>query len=354
MEEVFERLRKRLADLATGFPPSKSQVEMKMLKKLFTEEEAELFLGLSPFLNNPEEVAIKSNRDPAKTAETMETMAQKGLLFRQRKGESVRYSAVPFVPGILEFQVTRLDKELARDLEVYKEGSYFLQSIQSFKTPVMRTIPIKRDLVAQWPIAPFEDALKIIEDQEVIAVAPCLCRTLSQLNDKSCGKPLETCFMGGANAHFYVENGMGRYIDKEEAKEIILQNEKAGLVMSPFNSQKVRGMCSCCGDCCEMLGSLKKQPSPAAAVQSNYFAMVNSEDCIGCEACLDRCQMEAIEMVDDKSVILTDRCIGCGLCVTTCPQEALRLVKKPEDQCYLPPATQAETFIRIAMERNKI
>lgn len=354
MEDVYERLRGRLDDLATGFPPSKSQVEMKILRKLFTEEEAELFLGLSPLLNNPEEVAIKLNRDPAKTTETMEKMAQKGLLFRQRKGELVRYSVVPFVPGILEFQVKRLDKELARDLEVYKEDSSFFRSIQSFKTPVMRTIPIKRDLVAQWPIAPFEDALKIIEDQEVIAVAPCLCRTLSQLNDKGCGKPLETCFMGGANAHFYVDNGMGRYIDKEEAKEIILQNEKAGLVMSPFNSQKVRGMCSCCGDCCEMLGSLKKQPSPAAAVQSNYFAMVNSEDCNGCETCLDRCQMEAIEMVDDKSIILLDRCIGCGLCVTTCPQEALRLIKKPEDQCYLPPATQAETFMRIAMERNRI
>ena len=42
MSEVYERLRERLDDLATGFPLSESRVEMKMLQRLFTEEEAEL------------------------------------------------------------------------------------------------------------------------------------------------------------------------------------------------------------------------------------------------------------------------------------------------------------------------
>jgi hypothetical protein len=41
-----------------------------------------------------------------------------------------------------------------------------------------------------------------------------------------------------------MENKIGRYISKEEAHEVLKRNEVAGLVMQPFNSQKVGGMCS--------------------------------------------------------------------------------------------------------------
>jgi heterodisulfide reductase subunit A-like polyferredoxin len=102
-----------------------------------------------------------------------------------------------------------------------------------------------------------------------------------------------------------------------------------------------------------MLRSLKKQPSPAKAVQSNYFAEVNSSECAGCETCLDRCQMGAIQIADNKAVIDLDRCIGCGLCVTTCTTGAMQLKKKPDDQLYEPPQSGAETYLRLAMERGK-
>ena len=99
--------------------------------------------------------------------------------------------------------------------------------------------------------------------------------------------------------------------------------------------------------------ALQKQPVPAAAVHSNYFAEVDSEKCVGCETCLDRCQMEAIDIIDDIATIDLDRCIGCGLCVTTCSTEALRLTRKSEDHLYAPPKTGAETYIQIAIERGK-
>jgi heterodisulfide reductase subunit A-like polyferredoxin len=103
-----------------------------------------------------------------------------------------------------------------------------------------------------------------------------------------------------------------------------------------------------------MLRSLKKQPVPAAAVKSNYFAIVDVEECIGCETCLDRCQMEAVEIVNEKAVIDLDRCIGCGLCVTTCETDAMSLSRKTEDQLYVPPKSITETYMRIAKERGKI
>ena len=140
----------------------------------------------------------------------------------------------------------------------------------------------------------------------------------------------------------------------DEINEIVKKNEEAGLVMQPFNAQKVGGMCSCCGDCCGVLRSLNMHPSPAEMVQSNYFARVNEAECTGCETCVERCQIEAIELVDGLSTIDLNRCIGCGLCVTTCPVDAIELIQKPEDQLYEPPKTGAETYIRIMQERGII
>ncbi len=352
MKKIYEQLRDRLDDLSIGYPATRSGVEIGILQRLFSEEEAEFFLKLSPLPEAPDQVAARLGRDGKKTAELMESMAAKGLLFRLRKGETIGYSAVPFLVGILEHQVNRLHPELAHDMEAYFEAG-FGKTIQSFKTPVMRSIPINRQIAVKWPIAPYEDVLEIIDSQKSIALAPCICRTWMRSIHKGCDKPVETCFIFGHYGHYYVENKMGRLISKEEAREVVMRNEEAGLVMQPFNSQKVPGMCSCCGDCCGMLRSLKKQPSPAKAVQSNYFAEVNSSECAGCETCLDRCQMEAIQMVDGKAVIDLNRCIGCGLCVTTCTADAMHLKKKPDDQLYQPPQSGAETYIRIAMERGK-
>jgi len=353
MSDVYERLRARLDELAVGMPETENKVEIKLLKRLFTEAEAEFFVQLHPLLESPDDVAARINREPGEVAELMEQMAKKGLLFRKRDAERVRYAPVPWVVGIFEFQVKSMDEGFARDNEEYFE-QVFLANAQSFKTPVLRTVPINRQIVADWPIAPYEDVLQIIEAQEKIAITPCVCRTQTKLAGHDCDKPHENCFSFGSHAEYYVENGLGRYITKDEAKQIVINNEKDGLVMQPFNSKKIGGMCSCCGDCCGMLRALKKQPNPAEAVQSNYYARVDEALCTGCETCVDRCQMEAIEVVDGISAVLLKRCIGCGLCVTTCPTEAIELVKKDDDSLYEPPQSGVETYVRIMQERGII
>ena len=352
MNPVYAILRKRLDDFASGYPATAGGVEIRLLKKLFTEEEAELFARLSPLAETPDAAARRLGRDPDRLAIVLERMAAKGLLFRIKKGDQARYAAIPFVPGIYDFQVSSMDPILAQDVQDYTEQG-FGRTIQGHQTPIMRTIPIKRELVVQWPVAPYEDALAIVDRQKVIAVAPCICRKKGEMLERGCGKPLETCLMFGYQAHFYVDNGMGRYIDKAAAARIIEQSDAAGLVLQPFNARDMGVLCSCCGDCCEMLGSLKRQPKPAEAVKSNYYAQVSEDACSGCATCEDRCQMDAITVADDRAVVDRARCIGCGLCVTTCPTGAVALVKKDPAEQYRPPQNTAETFMRLAVERNK-
>ncbi len=353
MSEIYQQLRQRLDDLGTGFPATQNGVEISILKRMFTEEDARMFMMLTPMIEDAQSVAKRLELPVEQTAAHLEDMAVRGLLFRQKKGDLARYAAIPFVVGIFEFQLNRVDRKLAEDIEAYYQQALG-KTFQAWSTPVLRTIPINREIVSEWPIAAYEDAMEIIDRQKTIAVAPCICRSMAAEIDKGCDKPLETCFLFGSHAAYYVDNAMGRYIDKEEARQIVAKNDEAGLVMQPFNSQSVGGMCSCCGCCCGMLRSLKLQDNPAEAVKSNYYAQVDQETCVGCETCVDRCQMEAIFMEDEKAHVEKNRCIGCGLCVTTCPTEAMSLVKKSEENLYLPPESGMETYIRIARERGVI
>lgn len=357
-EELWKRLRETLDQLSTGYPATDAGVEIEILKSIFTEEEAALFLDLIPFPETPAAAAERLGRDPDELAARMEEMARKGQLMRSRAGGTPSYSIVPFVVGILEFQVKRLaeDAELARKVQEYAARG-FIQTLQSLKTPHQRTIPVDRALVVEWPVAAYEDAVAILESQDRIALAPCVCRQMSartRPEGDRCGKPLDTCLIFGGAAEYYVENGMGRMISAEEAVRVIRKSEEAGLVIQPVNAQKPAGICSCCGDCCGMLLSLKMQPRPGEAAASNYYAEVDASACTACRTCADRCQMDAVEVSGDTAVVLRERCIGCGLCVSTCPTDAVRLVRKPENQLYVPPRTHLDMFIEMAKERGKL
>ncbi|MGZ3493451.1 MAG: ATP-binding protein, partial [Thermodesulfobacteriota bacterium] len=54
------------------------------------------------------------------------------------------------------------------------------------------------------------------------------------------------------------------------------------------------------------------------------------------------CQMDALIIEGDRTVLNSHRCIGCGLCVSTCPTGSLTLERKPAcDQMKTPSSMDA-------------
>ena len=352
-ESIYERLRGHLDSLPMGYPQTQSGVELRILQKLFAEEEAEMACQLKPFPETAEQVAKRLGRDPQSVSDLLYRMSHKGLILRIKKGEVYQYTALMFVVGILEYQVKTLDRELAEMFEEYSREAFNQELIRS-QTPQLRVVPVQESLAGLMEIRPYDELRRIMEAQKTIVVADCICRKKSALLGHPCTKPLENCFVFGSMGEFYVENGMGRKIPLEEALGILRKNEEAGLVPSPANAQKVGGMCSCCGCCCGVLKAIKLHAHPSSLVKSNYFAQVDQDLCAGCETCLERCQMEAIYLDDDWAAIDLKRCIGCGLCVTTCPTKALTLRPKSPKEHYVPPAKPFDTYLQIAKERGKI
>ncbi len=56
--------------------------------------------------------------------------------------------------------------------------------------------------------------------------------------------------------------------------------------------------------------------------------IIDTETCIGCEACVSVCPFGALDMVDGVAVV-NERCTACGACLGECPVDALSL---PESQ----------------------
>jgi Na+-translocating ferredoxin:NAD+ oxidoreductase subunit B len=351
-DELYRRLQKQLDTYSVGFPATKSGVEIRILKKLFNEDDAAVFVAMSPKLEPAGAVAPRLGLSEDAAAARLGDMADRGLLFCVAKDGVKRYGAIPFVHGLFEFQVKRLDRELADLVEEYFKDGFVANMIDN-ASGFLRTVPVERSVEVESRIAPYEDACAMLRDKDLIVVAECICRKAKAMVTDGCGKPREVCFMFGSMGQYYIDHQMGRRVQPDEAVALLRQAQEAGLVTQPASAKNPGGMCNCCGDCCGVLLSIRQHPKPATVVFSNHFAQVDPDLCSACGACEDRCQMDAIAVNgNDSAEIDLDRCIGCGLCVIACPEHAASLVPKPESQRRIPPNNTLDQMLAMAKTRG--
>jgi electron transport complex protein RnfB len=350
VEDVYERLAEHLDNLPGSFPATEEGIELRILQRLFTPDQAALALHLSLV---PEPCHIISRRSglPAnKTAQMLEKMAEQGLIFcLHRDDKPPLYMASQYVVGIWEFQVNHLDPELVKDMANYIP--YLFE--EGWKVPQLRTIPINESIDHSLHVLPYENADDILRQQDKLLVAPCICRQERRLVGEGCDRPLESCLIFGEGVDYYAHNGLGRRIDVQEAKDILVKANEAGLVLQPGNTRTPGNICTCCGCCCGVLRTLNTLPRPVDMVVSSFIARVDVEKCSGCGVCVTRCQMRAVIVDDDKAVINYDRCIGCGLCVSTCPTHALTLERKPQDEQPYIPRGYVDRTVRQIIARGR-
>ncbi len=352
MTDVYQRLAEHLDNLPAGFPATETGVELRILKRLFTEEEAEIAARLSMMPEPAEAIAARLGREADALAPILHKMSRKGLIFRRSQNGQHSYMAAQFVIGIWEYHVNALDEDLIRDVNAYIP--YLMKkSWTDIKTKQLRVFPVAQSVTAEMRVTPYEAAEEIIRQQSKIVVTPCICRREHDMMGHGCGKPLEVCLSFGSGAFYYEQNGLGREIPQEEALELLKKGEAAGLVLQPSNSQKPINICMCCGCCCQVLKNMRSMDKPVLAVHTNYYAEVIAEDCTACGTCEERCQTDAIT-VDAAAEVNPDRCIGCGLCITDCPADAMVLKQKMTDAQYIPPGNTVETYVNMASERGKI
>jgi NAD-dependent dihydropyrimidine dehydrogenase PreA subunit len=351
--DIYERLAQHLDNLPAGYPRTDSGIELRILRRLFAPQEAELALHLTLLAEPARVIARRSKIPTEEAARRLREMERKGLIYAyHREGRDPEYMAAHWVIGIYEFQVNRMDQGFVQDALEY-DPTWFDQSAWG-KAPQLRTVPVGESIDAQLEVMPYEQAETLVRAHDRFAVAPCVCRREKQMAGKGCGKTVELCLMMGEFAAYYLHNDLGRPVDQEEALTLLAQAEEEGLVLQPSNTKSSANICACCGCCCGILTNVKRFPKPAKLVASAFLAAVDPESCVGCGTCEGRCQMKAIHLDDGKAVLDLDRCIGCGLCVTTCPAGSLSLLRKPKSEQPYVPRNLADAAIRLGQARGKL
>ena len=333
-EDVYRKVQRQLDQYSIGFPETESGVEIEILKLLFDEKDAALFSEITGELETPDSVSARVGRPAEEITGDLERLAKKGLLYRVRQEGSTRYSAIPFIHGLLEFQAPWMPKEL-----VSLTGKYIREKLKDNMTggSGMRVLPIKESVDFEHKVASYDDAREILKKEALIAVTDCSCRLQRKLFDRACDSPMEACIMVGPMAEYYIENGMGRRITLDEAMKIIEDAHAAGLVTQTQSVTRPFMICNCCKCCCGFLGAVRRTPKPARLVISNHIARVDRDRCTGCGACVEKCQVQAVALEGDTAAAIDyERCIGCGLCVPACPSVALSLIPKPEEKRDVP------------------
>lgn len=336
----FKKLALRLDALPHGFPATEEGIELQILGKLFTAQEAELAAQLSVTPESAHDIARRIGAAPNEISRQLRNMARHGLIAVTITKSKLLYGLLPFVVGIYELQGSTLDGELAALFETYYRKAFGRTMIT--EPQPHRIIPVGEAIHNDVEIQPYENAAEIINNSLAWGVTDCICRKQKALIGDPCHHPTDVCLWLSSIPGIFDNSLKVRALSKEQALNTLQRAANAGLVHSTANNQQtIQYICNCCTCSCGFLRGMADLGIANVMARSAFISQVDADQCIGCENCLEHCQFDALHMHDYIVAIDRNRCVGCGVCVRHCPEEALSLVRRPDHEIKPIPVDEA-------------
>jgi len=311
-------------------------VFIDILSLIIEEEDIELLLvlsksersviELSKLLNLPEDLVEKKIND----------LFLNGFLDKTIQ-DRILYSTRSFAEIITSYLTEGKDEILGHYARLFANFriNERVQRVQNSLTPVAKVYPLPESTTRisinktiPKPISVIlseNTVIQILEQARSFSVRNCMCRMIY----KNCDNPLRTCITLNEISDRLVERGVAERISLEEAKEVLKQANKHGLIhlalYSNWLKQEVYDICSCCTCCCSPLRILLDYKVKHHIENSGLVAKVDLDKCTGCGVCIERCPFDARTLESENAYTNEDLCFGCGLCVTTCPIGAIQL-----------------------------
>jgi Pyruvate/2-oxoacid:ferredoxin oxidoreductase delta subunit len=347
----YKTLAERLDALPNGYPPTDSGLELRILSKLFTPEDAALASQLRITLETPEQIALRLEGETETLRNRLKSMTRRGLIRAGKTDSGLGYGLLPFVVGIYEMQLERLDVELALLFE-----DYFQQSFNQFlmvKPSVHRVIPVNESVRVDMEVQPFESAVDIVSQAQAWGVMDCICRRQKALIGDPCEHPVDICMVFHQRPGAFEGSPVVRALNKEQAMETLRRAADAGLVHSVSNKKEdLSYICNCCTCSCGILRGMAELGIANVVSRSAFVNQADEDLCTACETCLDYCQFNALILEDFTVSVSPIRCVGCGVCVPNCPENALALVRRPEEDILPIPKSTTEWLADRAAARG--
>ena len=350
--ESYKQLAERLDALPNGFPPTENGVELRLLATLYSPEEAALAAQLRVTLETPDEIAQRIDGEAKSIKKMLKSMSRRGLIRASRQDKSLVFGLMPFVVGIYEMQMGKIEPEFAQLFEDYYFKAF--GEMLAVKPQVHRVIPVRESVQADIEVQPYESVATMLDKAQSWGVIDCVCRKQKELIGDGCDHPIDVCMVLHKRPNAYDEHPDIQALTYEEAQATLTRAADAGLVHTVGNNKfGTHYICNCCTCSCGILRGMADLGMANVVARSAFVNQVDSEFCNGCETCVDHCQFDALAL-NDAFVMQVDnvKCVGCGVCVGFCEEEAMQLVRRPEDEVKAPPETLMHWGMERAMARN--
>jgi len=242
------------------------------------------------------------------------------------------------MPGILEYQFisgqdSERHKKIARLIQDYKMAYAAVKGETRMTFPTSRVITVDKTIEAGNTVHTYNQVSNYIDRYDPIAVGACYCRQAAKLRGEDIhGMPLEMCMWFGSMAEYAIERLGAKQMDEEKARNVLDKAEEAGLIhMSRNTSEDIEFICNCDRWHCDVVKGVLKQSKPALFFNSGFEPRFDSDLCVVCETCIERCPPEALVMGDnDVPEVNLDQCFGCAVCATGCPSDAIVMESKSD------------------------
>jgi len=347
----YEQLARTLDDLPQGFPATESGIELRILQHLFSPEEALLTAQMQFNPETPFQIAKRCSQDTNTIYPLLKGMAQKGLIKIARVEGHLMFGLMPFVVGIYEMQVNRMNAELAHMVEQYFKSGFGV--VLKTSPQIHRVIPVRQSVSQDIEIQPYESAAQLVDGAQSWGVSDCICRLQKQLIGEPCDHPIDVCMILSQTAGAFDNNQVIHALTREEALATLDRAAKAGLVHSVSNYQEdISYICNCCTCACGILRGIQEFGIANVIARSSFVNQVNEEECTGCGVCIEHCSFKALSL-DFTAQLDRARCVGCGVCVDHCPTGALSLVLRPAEEIKPTPRTEKDWMEERTLIRQK-
>jgi ferredoxin len=365
----YHELVERLNRFPQGAPPS--ELLFKILRMLFSEQEAQLvsLLPIKPF--DIETAARLWKLPQARATEILETLASRAILLDLESNGKQLYLLPPPMAGFFEFSLMRvrgdIDQQVLSELfhEYINVEEDFIKALFTDGETQLGRVFVNENSLADATalhVLDYERASEVVRNASRMAVGICYCRHKMEHVGRMCQNPMEICMTFGASAGSLIKHDFAREIDSAEGLDLLQLAHEHGLVQFGENVRHgVSFVCNCCGCCCEAMIAARRFGFLHPVVTTNYIPQNHPEDCNGCGKCVAACPVEAMTLVSandpvkpkKKQARLDERiCLGCGVCVTACTRDGITMESRPER--VITPLNSTHRTIVMAIERGKL
>jgi ferredoxin len=349
-DDLYRGLARTLDSIAPGFPASQSGVELRLLARLYTPEEAAIVAVMRLNCEPAGAIAKRAAVDPDAAHDILCAATNKGLVRARTEDGERTFALIPETSGLTGFSTPAAVRDDAKAAQLYVRWIQETRGGSLSDAPAARrVIPTEESISFSLAIHPYEQASGMLVKARSWGVLDCMCRRRTGLTGQGCSHPLENCLVFAPDEGAFNDDELIRAMSQEESLRILRQAAAEGFVHTTGNYRDHRfNICNCCPCSCSLLRGAVEFQRPTVIAQSDFRATVDQAACEGCGDCTERYHFAAVSVPDGFCVVDHARCVGCGQCTLACSIGALSLGRRPAGDTPSRPADAGEWVAEYA------